>query len=210
MGKKRQLEINLANTCNSNPKKFFSYYKFNKKNSDRIGPIQLGDSLLTSNVDMANALSNRFAEITGKEDGVFNEEPVLNPLNIRPLLTINITVAKINKILNHLKATKTRGPDNIYARILREGQDALLKPLCIIFNESFRSSAIPTDWKRAHVTPIFKKGSKEDDGNYRPISLTSLVCKLLESIIKNEIQEHLESKTCSVILNMVLGKGSHA
>jgi len=51
---------------------------------------------------------------------------------------------------------------------------------------------VPDDWKRANVTPIFKKGSKADPGNYRPVSLTSVCCKMLESLIKDEMMSHLE------------------
>ena len=56
---------------------------------------------------------------------------------------------------------------------------------------SLNSGLIPNDWKIAHVTPLFKKGSKCECKNYRPVSLTSILCKILESIIKDSIHEHL-------------------
>ena len=61
----------------------------------------------------------------------------------------------------------------------------------MIFKESLRQSVIPSDWRRANVTPIFKKGSRQSAANYRPVSLTSVVCKLLESIIRGGVTEHL-------------------
>lgn len=70
--------------------------------------------------------------------------------------------------------------------------EALADPLCIIFNKSFNSGIIPQDWRNANITPIFKKGSKADPGNYRPISLTSIICKIMESIVKDRVVEHLE------------------
>ena len=73
-----------------------------------------------------------------------------------------------------------------------ETVDIISNPLSIIFQKSIADGVIPMDWKRANVTPIFKKGVKDIAGNYRPISLTSQVCKLLERIICNKIVEHLK------------------
>jgi hypothetical protein len=64
-------------------------------------------------------------------------------------------------------------------------------PLKLLFNKTLKSGKVPSEWKHATVTPIFKKGTKGDPGNYRPVSLTSVPCKLLESIIKDKIMEHL-------------------
>ena len=50
---------------------------------------------------------------------------------------------------------------------------------------------VPSDWKVANVTPIYKKGSKAEAGNYRPVSLTSICCKMMESIIRDDVVEHL-------------------
>ena len=64
-------------------------------------------------------------------------------------------------------------------------------PLTEIFRKSLRSGEVPEDWRRANITCIFKKGNKQDPGNYRPVSLTSVICKLLESNIREEIMNHL-------------------
>jgi hypothetical protein len=66
-------------------------------------------------------------------------------------------------------------------------------PLATIFNKTLEEGRVPDDWKVANVTPICKKGKKADPGNYRPVSLTSVSCKLLESIIKDELMTHFES-----------------
>ena len=65
-------------------------------------------------------------------------------------------------------------------------------PITIIFEHSLRAGILPTDWKKGNITPIFKKGSKTDPLNYRPISLTSVVCKILEKLIRCSIMKHLE------------------
>ena len=75
--------------------------------------------------------------------------------------------------------------------MLNELVNELKGVLTIIYNRSLSESKIPNDWKMANVTPIFKKGKKCDAGNYRPVSLTSHVCKILEYIIKDSIINHI-------------------
>ena len=62
----------------------------------------------------------------------------------------------------------------------------------MVFNESLSMSKLPNDWKQPHITPIFKKGNKSDPANYRPVSLTSCPCKVMESLIRGRIMKHLE------------------
>ena len=83
------------------------------------------------------------------------------------------------------------GPDGLSPRVLIETASIISKPLSNIFSVSFSSSNVPSDWRMANVTPIFKKGSKSNPGNYRPVSLTSCVCKVTERIIKDKMLEHL-------------------
>ena len=85
------------------------------------------------------------------------------------------------------------GPDGVHPLVLKSCASCLSKPLTVIFNESLKSGCIPMDWKRPNISPIFKKGCRSEPLNYRPISLTSVVCKLLERIIKKQLILHLES-----------------
>src|SRR5678815_2149682 len=80
----------------------------------------------------------------------------------------------------------------IYGRILKEGSTSITKALYLIFKRSITFGEVPEDWKIAYVVPIYKKGSKEDLGNYRPVSLTSLVVKVLEKLLKGHIEKYLE------------------
>ena len=88
--------------------------------------------------------------------------------------------------------TPAAGPDEIGPRLLQELEGAATAALTIIFRESVASGVVPDDWRRANVTPIFKKGTKMDPGNYRPVSLTSVCCKILEGLLKTTIMKHLE------------------
>jgi hypothetical protein len=80
----------------------------------------------------------------------------------------------------------------MHPRVLREMADVLAEPLAAVFRKSLSEGTLPTQWKEANVTPIFKKGSKSALGNYRPVSLTSIPCKIMEKIIRNSVFEHLD------------------
>jgi len=78
--------------------------------------------------------------------------------------------------------------------VLRELADVIAEPLSIIFERSWRTGEVPEDWRKANVTPIFKKGKKEDPGNYRPVSLTSILGKVMEQLILEVIIKQVKEK----------------
>ena len=108
------------------------------------------------------------------------------------LFLVDITEEDVMRVIDKLKTCKSPGPDKIYPRILKEVKEAICKPLCAIFNLSLRTGKVMSEWKLDNITPLFNKGDKSNLGNYRPISLTSVVCKLMESILRDKIVEFLE------------------
>ncbi|GAB0183996.1 receptor-type tyrosine-protein phosphatase zeta [Grus japonensis] len=84
----------------------------------------------------------------------------------------------VHNLLCHLDAHKSMGPAGIHLRVLRELVEELAKPLSIIYQQSWLTGEVPDDWRLANVAPIYKKGPKEDLGNYRPVSLTSVPGRL--------------------------------
>ena len=83
-------------------------------------------------------------------------------------------------------------PDELHPRILKELCNEISVPLAIIFNNSVKYGSLPDDWKMANITAIYKKGDRKVSKNYRPISLTSVVCKTLEAIIRDNIMKHMK------------------
>ena len=82
-------------------------------------------------------------------------------------------------------------PDELNPLLLKSMSKSFAVPLTLIFQESLKSAQIPKAWKDARVTPIFKKGQKSKPNDYRPVSLTSVVCKCLEQIVRASVIEHL-------------------
>ncbi|KGL82471.1 RNA-directed DNA polymerase from mobile element jockey, partial [Tinamus guttatus] len=98
----------------------------------------------------------------------------------------------VRKHLRNLNTHKSMGPDGMHPRVLHELADVIAKLLFIIFERSWRTGEMPEDWKKANVTPVFKKGKKEDPGNYRPVSLTSVHGKVMEQLILAVVCRHME------------------
>ena len=90
--------------------------------------------------------------------------------------------------LNHSKAS---GPDEIPARLLKNLATELTPAITEIFRQSVLTGALPESWKQAWISPVYKKGNRNDPANYRPVSLTCILCKTLEHIFCTHIRGHL-------------------
>ena len=97
----------------------------------------------------------------------------------------------IIKQLKNLNQNKATGPDELPARVLKETAEQIAPIITHIFQQSYNTSKLPNDWLQALVTPIHKKSLKSDPANYRPISLTCILCKVMEHIIVSNIWKHL-------------------
>ena len=89
------------------------------------------------------------------------------------------------KVLKRIKVDKSPGPDEVCPRTLWEAWEEIAGSRAAIFEPSMVTGEVPDDWREATVVPLFKKGCREKPGNYRPVSLSSVVGKLLEGILRD-------------------------
>jgi hypothetical protein len=163
--------------------------------SQRLKPDLYIDSdkktLTSSDSEKANVLADFFSSVFTEEDDLEMPELDINP-DIPKLDILNISAETIKKKLDNLTIDKSPGPDNIHPRILRELSNILSEPLSIIYSNSYTNSVCPDEWRCANVIALFKKGDHKYAGNYRPVSLTCIVCKVLETIVRVSIVNHMQ------------------
>ena len=98
-----------------------------------------------------------------------------------------VTPEMIANRINKMKNNKSPGVDGIPPKLLKEIVEQISKPHAKLFNLSLEEGIVPSEWKEANIMPLFKKGSRNKPENYRPVSLTSVVCILLETLIRDHI-----------------------
>ena len=104
--------------------------------------------------------------------------------------SIEVVEEDVLHVIQNLKKDKSPGPDGITPMMLKLSSNSVAPVLCKLFRLSLSLGALPGSWKRANITPVFKSGDKSLVSNYRPIALTSVVCKILEHIVTGAIQSH--------------------
>jgi len=173
-----------------NTKKFWSFIKKLKKDSNGVQALKVDGEVILNSKEKANAFNSYFKS-------VFSNEPEKIPnkgSSPHPIMgSIEVTTAGIVSLLHNLDAHKASGPDEISTRFLKETAAVTAPVLRIIFEKSLETGNIPYDWRVANVAPIYKKGERSAPQNYRPISLTSTVSKVLEHIISSHLMKHLEN-----------------
>jgi hypothetical protein len=107
---------------------------------------------------------------------------------------IDFSISRIRKLLKEINVNKSPGPDGINGRVLKACREGIAYPLSCIFKLSYNTGQIPSDWKLGNVVPVHKKGSKTSVENYRPISLTSLVMKIFEKIVRDKLLAKCQHK----------------
>ena len=187
----REFEKKLAKECKDNPKAFYRYAKSKMKTRSEIAHLTREDGSLTAtDKDKAEVLNKFFSSIFTREDTV-NMPNTPDTKTDVILEDTDLTIDEVDKKLSRLNPNKSAGPDGASPRILKELHTAIAEPLYNIFRKSIDQGKLPRGWKIGHVSPIFKKGDRHQAKNYRPVSLTSVVCKIMESIIRDKIMYHL-------------------
>ena len=192
---KLNMEKEIAKNVKESPKKFWQYANSKRKTKSGISELKYKNkegSITTTKGDKekAEVLAEFFTSVfTNEPDG---ELPHIDRVPVqKPFIDKDMTTSEILKILKELNQNKSAGPDELHPKSLHELRNSISKPLEIIFNASLQSGQVPNLWKLGNVVAIFKKGDKSDPGNYRPVSLTSVIGKLMEKLVRNQIVNHM-------------------
>ncbi|KAK4819943.1 hypothetical protein QYF61_015843 [Mycteria americana] len=193
---KAELELNLAAAVKDNKQHFFKYISSKRRAKENLQPlVDGGGNTVIKDEEKAEVLNAFFASVFNSRANcsLGTQPPELEDRDGDQNGAPIIQEEMVSDLLQHLDTHKSMGPDEIHPRVLKELADGLTKPLSIIYQQSWLTGEVPADWRLANVTPIFKKGRKEDPGNYRPVSLTSVPGKLMEQIILSAITRHVEN-----------------
>jgi len=193
----KKIQNDIAKTCKQNPKKFWQFVNSKNKSSRSIGSITVTDSSGISrktenDLEKAEAFSDHFQKI-------FTKEPVFDLADQIPLVTtagmemITFSEENIYNRLAKLKCNKSPGPDLLHSRLLNELKNVIPGVLKDIFEASYEHGVLPEDWKSSIISTVFKKGKKHLVENYRPISLTCITCKIMESVIRDQMMDYFLS-----------------
>ena len=146
-----------------------------------------------NNTNKAQLFNNFFLSIFNESDTALPSTEAHTPLE-DVISDLICQESDVTKILLSLNTNKACGPDGVTARLLREASSSIVPSLTRLFNSSLALGKLPCEWKDANVSPIFKKGDKELVCNYRPISLTCLLVKVLEKLVASHISSFINSK----------------
>ena len=216
---KKEFEKRLAKLSKTNPKAFYSYANTKKKSATNYirlkkakvpSDLSAEDEFTSSDKETTEELNKYFSSVfTNDIDDRtlsfnyfvrnFMNEDVPEPMDLpyeegSKLQNINITDSQVEDLLKKIDPNKSGGDDKIHPMILKECAEQLGKPLQKIFQCSVNSGIFPDSWKTATITPLYKSEERDLPGNYRPISITSQVGKILEKIVRREMLAFITSK----------------
>ena len=182
----------VAEDGKNTKKKVYAFIKYKKQGITGVSPLhdQHGKTQ-TDDEEIAKILNNQFASVFSQDDGL--SPPIGGPVgaNIADLI---VNRNGVLKLLREIDTHKSTGPDNVSAKLLHELAEEVADPLVLIFNASLTQGRVPDDWKHATITPLYKGGNKNRSvaESYRPISLTSISCKIMEHVLHSHMINHLE------------------
>ena len=162
-----------------NPRVFWQYIKSRKKDNFGVSPLRKDGLTYNSSKQKADILNEQFISVFTKEDP--SNAPKLPNRHIPSVSPITVTVRGVLKLLQGLKTHKAAGPDKVPTRLLKLLE--LAPGFTMFYQLSNDQGKLLADWKTANVSPVFKKGNRSSPANYRPISLISVSCKILEHVI---------------------------
>jgi hypothetical protein len=180
--------------ANANIGSFYRYANSKFSCKSAVGPLCNSDgSLIIDPADKAAILLQTFIKNSVVDNGVLPVDSSIrrshNKLNY-----IHFTPTLVRRAIKKLKHKTRGGPDGIPPSFFINCCEELCYPLSALFTLTFNNGILPPAWLMSYITPIFKKGNSADANNYRPIALTATMCKIMESIVKDQLVSFLVDK----------------
>ena len=178
----------------ANPKYFYSYAKSFSKVKQTITTLLDGqNNLVTERKNLANILQTQFCSVFSDPNYPDKSMPEFDlPPITKPDVELVLTPELIEEAISEIKLDSAPGPDGMPAALLKRCAPSLSTPIHLLWSESMAEGSVPSYYKIGYVTPLFKKGSRCDAANYRPVTLTSHVVKIYERIVRKHMVEYLE------------------
>ena len=191
--KEEYFKTKLSNANNSKDSWQAINELLNKKpESTQVTQLNVDDQVITGDGNIADCFNQYFSSIGCKlSDNIqkINIDPLAFITPVENLFHFSyISAHEVLSALNQLNSKKSPGLDGISVKLLKDTSDVIAQPLANIFNISLQTGIFPDDWKIAKVSPVYKEGSKTDCGNYRPISVISVIAKLFEGLVYNQLR----------------------
>ena len=168
-----------------------------KSKTTTISEIKTENGSFTDPKEITNILNEYFCNIG------YNLAQNLESTSVQPSSYVDqretefkldpVTEAEVYKYLSNVKPTKSTGYDKIPPKLIKDAAGVISRSLTIIFNKSIISGIFPEDLKIAVLSPIFKKGDRSSCGNYRPISVLSVIAKILEKIAFDQLCKYFDN-----------------
>ena len=203
-------EHKITSLLKENCKPFYAYLRSKRILKTRVGCLSKPDGSTTQNeTETAEVLADAFSSVFVDEpEGPLQQECYHSSENVDEIEDIDISLSEVAEELKKIDVNKSQGPDSIHPKLLKSlaGNMDFVAALTELFNVCASTGNIPLAWKEANVVGLYKKGSKKDALNYRPVSLTSIVCKVYEKFLHRHILQHIENKISSCQHGFVQGK----
>ena len=187
---KREDKIIQSNNIN----KFFHYANRKFTTKSPVGPLKSFDgSLVVDPTLKAELLQAVFSANFTNDNGIIPavSSPIIGKDRLNSVL---FSTALVKRAISKLKVKSKGGPDGVPPIFIKKCSSQLSTPLAYLFSQCMEYTYMPPDWLRAYITPVFKKGDSTSPLNYRPIALTCSLCKIMESVIKDQLLNYLLRK----------------
>ena len=186
-GAKRNHERKLIADMKENPNLYYGHCRRSLKTKQGVtNVIDSGGKLTETEEETARALNLYYHSVFTRDD-LQAASPPFPDQTEEQLTDVAITVEAVEEILDSLNSNKAAGPDGVENRLLKECSVEVAPVLTRLFRKSIDEGEVPQQWKEAHIVPIHKSGSKAVMSNYRPVALTSSICKILEKMVCSAI-----------------------